>query len=315
MKKGDFGRIGVLAGGLSNEREISLKSGSAVHKALLGEGCDVILLDARDDIHDIIKKNKIDVAFIALHGRFGEDGAVQKILEDENLPYTGSGVDASALALDKAASKARFERRGIPTPGYGVFEKDKLRIEDAHKLGFPMVVKPQMEGSSIGLSIVAAENYLEEAVARAFRYGTKIILEEYIDGRELTVGILDDEPLPVIEIVTRNRVYDYAAKYDDPDTKYIVPAPIGNADSEKAKMLGKRAHEALGCRFFSRVDMMMDKRGDVFVLEVNTIPGMTERSLLPKAAEASGVSFGQLCVKMVENALTREYKNETTKKI
>jgi len=315
MKKGDFGRIGVLAGGPSNEREISLKSGSAVHKALLGEGCDVILLDVQDDIHDIIKKNKIDVAFIALHGRFGEDGTVQKILEDLKLPYIGSGVDASALALDKAASKVRFEKSGIPTPGYKVFEKDKFSLEDAYLLGFPMVVKPQLEGSSIGLSIVGAEASLKEAAAKAFRYGPKIILEEYIDGREITVGILDDEPLPVIEIVTRNRVYDYAAKYDDPDTKYIVPAPIRKTESEKAKMLGKRAHEALGCRFFSRVDMMMDKRGDVFVLEVNTIPGMTERSLLPKAAQASGVSFGQLCIKMVENALTREYKNETTKKI
>ena len=160
-----------------------------------------------------------------------------------------------------------------------------------------------MEGSSIGLSVVREKKDLISAVNKAFQYGTKIILEEYIDGRELTVGILDEEPLPVIEIVPKKGVYDYNAKYSDPDTKYLVPAPIDNKLTEKAKRLGKLAHISLGCRSFSRTDMMMDGSGNISVLEVNTIPGLTERSLLPKAAEAYGLSFGALCVKLIENAL------------
>ncbi|MDP3804573.1 MAG: D-alanine--D-alanine ligase [Candidatus Omnitrophota bacterium] len=296
-------RVGVLAGGPSNEREISLKSGRAVYSALIQGGVDTIFLDVYEDVHDIIKNNSIDIVFIALHGRFGEDGTVQKILEDRGIPYTGSGPEASRLALDKIASKDVFTNKGIPVPRYIVFEKDNFDIRDAQFTGLPLVVKPHLEGSSIGLSVVRDKSDLMRAINKAFRYGTKIILEEYIDGRELTVGILDDEPLPVIEIVPKERVYDYKAKYSDPDTKYLVPAPIGDELSEKAKRLGKLAHISLGCRSFSRADMMMDGSGNIFVLEVNTIPGMTERSLLPKAAEACGLSFGTLCVKLIEYAL------------
>lgn len=299
-----FGRVGVLAGGLSNEREISLKSGRAVYNALIKNGIDAIFLDVYEDVCDIIKNNNIDIAFIALHGRFGEDGTVQKILEDCGIPYTGSGPEASRLALDKIASKNVFVNSRIPVPKYVVFEKENFSIDDSVTLGFPIVVKPQMEGSSIGLSVVRRKEYLADALSVAFRYGEKIILEEYIDGRELTVGILDDEPLPVVEIVPKERVYDYNAKYTAPDTKYLVPAPIGDKLSEEAKRLGRLAHTSLGCRSFSRADMMMDKSGNIFVLEVNTIPGMTERSLLPKAAGACGLGFDDLCVKLIENAKT-----------
>ncbi len=316
MNKKDFGLIGVLAGGPSNEREISLRSGRAVHNAFLREGLRALLLDIRDDIDDIILNNPIDVAFIALHGRFGEDGTVQRILEDHNIPYTGSGVEASRLALDKIASKETFTRCSIPTPKYIVFEKGKFKIENADRLGFPVVVKPQFEGSSIGLSVVTEKSRLEKAVKKAFEYGEKIILEEYIDGKEITVGILDEKPLPVIEIVTKNKVYDYEAKYVDPETKYIVPAEIEADIYNKAQALGRRAHASLGCRCFSRVDMMLDRSGNIYVLEVNTIPGMTERSLLPKAASAFGLSFSQLCVKLIESALSTErIANERTKKI
>ena len=309
MTQKKFGKIGVLAGGPSSEREISLKSGRAVHKALIQEGCDANFFDVTDSIYDIIKKHGIDVAFIALHGRFGEDGTVQGILKKAGIPYTGSDSDASALALDKILSKEVFARHGIPVPPYLVIDKGSLNIKQARLLKFPMVIKPNSEGSSIGLSIVKEESEFEKSAANAFKYGTKAIVEKYIDGRELTVGILDDKPLPVVEIITANRVYDYEAKYNDPATRYLAPAPIEEELAGKARALGKLAHEALGCKFFSRVDMMVDRAGNIFVLEVNTIPGMTERSLLPKAAAVIGINFNKLCVKLIENAY------ETAKKV
>jgi D-alanine-D-alanine ligase len=303
MNKIGTKRIGVLAGGSSSERDISLKSGTAVFRALVDEGFCAIFLDVKDDICDIIKKNKIDVAFIALHGKFGEDGTVQKMLESIGVPYTGSGVQASKAALDKIGSKEAFVKNNIPVPRFAVARKGKALTADVDSLGWPLVVKPPLEGSSIGLSIVKDRKALYEALEKAFKFGPTALLEEYIDGRELTVGILDDKPLPVIEIVSKNKVYDYEAKYKSPETEYLVPAPIERAVFEKAQALGVEAHKALGCRSMSRVDIMADKDGSLFVLEVNTIPGMTERSLLPKAAAAHGLSFGKLCVKLVENAL------------
>lgn len=308
-----YGRVGILAGGPSSEREISLRSGKAVHNALIKEGLNAIFLDVFDDIYDIIKKNPIDVAFIALHGRFGEDGTVQKILEELDIPYTGSGPEASRLALDKIASKEIFTKKDIRTARHTVFEKDNFRVEEAGRIGFPLVVKPQFEGSSIGLSVVKSAKELEEALEKAFKYGNKVLLEEYIEGRELTVGILNDEPLPVIEIIPKDRVYDYKAKYNDPETQYLVPAPISSAAFKEAGLTGKRSHVSLGCRSFSRVDMMMDGAGKIFVLEVNTIPGMTERSLLPKAASAAGISFNSLCIKLIEDAVSSEARRGNLK--
>jgi len=311
-------RVGVLAGGASSEREISLKSGRAVHNALIQEGIDAFFLDVRDNIYDIIKSERMDVAFIALHGAFGEDGTVQRILGAAGIPYTGSGEEASRLALDKIASKKIFIKRGIPTPRFIVLDKSNL-ISRArlsvpyHKLrsdgkGFPLVVKPQLEGSSIGLAVVKEEGELENALAKAFEYGPKVLIEEYIAGRELTVSVLGEEALPVIEIVPKDHIYDYKAKYTDPDTQYLVPAPITEAEGLKARELGKRAHDALGCSALSRTDMMMDGRGRIFVLEVNTIPGMTERSLLPKAAQAAGLDFNKLCLRLVREAYEKAKK-------
>lgn len=306
MNKLAIGRVGVLAGGPSSERAISLKSGRAVFDALISENIDALFLDVGEDVRDVIKNNKIDVAFIALHGTFGEDGTVQQALEDLRIPYTGSGPKASRLAMDKAASKEIFIKSNIAVPGHIMLNKNNYNAEDACSVGFPLVVKPKMEGSSIGLSVVRERSLLEKAVDEAFRYGPDILIEEYIAGRELTVGILDDEPLPVIEIVTKNNVYDYKAKYDDPDTRYLVPAPVEKDIFEKAKAIGLESHIALGCKCFSRVDMMMAQDGKIFVLEVNTIPGMTQRSLLPKAAQAKGLNFGQLCIKLLENAIRGE---------
>ena len=303
--RSNFGKVGVLAGGPSNERDISLRSGTAVYNALLSEDIDAVLLDVKEDVLGPARENRIDIAFIMLHGRYGEDGTVQKMLEDAGIPYTGSGVAASRLALDKIASKEIFLENNIPVPGHIVFEKGKFDIGEADRMSFPLVVKPQLEGSSIGLSIVKDKNFLQDAIDKAFQYGEKIILEKYIAGKELTVGILDDKALPVIEIVTRNRVYDYEAKYKDSATQYMVPAQIDKKAYEEATQLGISAHNALGCSSFSRVDMMMDADGKIFVLEVNTIPGMTERSLLPKAAEANGLRFNDLCVKILENVLRK----------
>ena len=298
-----IGRVAILAGGPSSEREISLRYGTAVYKALVREGIDVFFIDVRDNIYDIIKSEKMDVAFLALHGKFGEDGTVQKILESAGIKYTGSGARSSALALDKIASKELFVKNHVPTPGYLVVSKRDLRPGELDKLKMPVVVKPQFEGSSIGLTVVKDRPELEEAVNKAFEYGPNVLVEKYVSGRELTVGILNDKPLPVIEIVPKSKVYDFKAKYVDPDTQYLVPAPIREGEKALAQSLGLRSHEVLGCRSFSRTDMILDETGNIFVLEVNTIPGMTERSLLPKAAAAVGVSFGKLCVKLIEDAL------------
>jgi D-alanine-D-alanine ligase len=260
----------------------------------------------KNDAEEKIRKSCIDVAFIALHGRFGEDGTVQRMLEDAGIPYTGSVVEASAAALDKAVSKELFIRNLIPVPRHMVLIRDRPYSYNCDELGMPIVVKPHLEGSSIGLSIVRDKNLLQNAIDKAFEYGDKVILEEYINGRELTVGILNDEALPVIEIVPKDKVYDYDAKYKDSTTKYLVPAPIPEDVSEEARRLGVLAHKTLGCRSFSRVDMMMAPSGDIFVLEVNTIPGMTERSLLPKAARATGLRFSSLCVKILEDALSKK---------
>lgn len=303
MKGKNIGRVAVLAGGPSSERDISLRSGRAVYNALIQEGIDVIFMDVSEGVVEVIRSNKFDIAFIALHGRFGEDGTIQKMLEDARIPYTGSGVDASRNALDKVISKSIFKDNNISSPGYKVLDKESFLSGHFSISDFPVVVKPQFEGSSIGLSIVKHPNDLKTALDNAFKYGHKVIIENFIEGRELTVGILDDEALPVVEIVTRNNVYDYHAKYNDPETKYLVPAPIDEECALKIQKLGVIAHKALGCKSFSRVDIMLSNNKDAFVLEVNTIPGMTERSLLPKAAAAIGINFNRLCVKLIENAL------------
>jgi D-alanine-D-alanine ligase len=189
-------------------------------------------------------------------------------------------------------------------PKHFEFAKDDFRADRCRLLGWPVVIKPQFEGSSIGLSVAEGEGALLEAAKKAFAYGDRILVEEYISGRELTVGVLGDRALPVVEIVTRLGIYDYEAKYKDPETKYLVPAPIDDKAASSAGRLGLLSHKSLGCRSFSRVDMMMDSSGNIFVLEVNTIPGMTERSLLPKAAKAAGINFTDLCVKLLEDAVS-----------
>lgn len=295
----DYGKIGVLMGGPSAEREVSIRSGKAVLEGLLSRGYDAKPIEVFKPTMDELKSYDIDVAFIALHGSFGEDGELQSMLEELNIPYTGSKVEASRLAMDKIASRRIFERNRLCVPDYEV-----LKNGANPKLDFdmPVVVKPSAQGSSVGLTIVDKIDELKSAIERAFEFGQEIIIEKYIDGKEITVGILEDMPLPVIQIVPKRRFYDYIAKYTSGMTEYLVPAPISQAQFKLAQEAGLKAHKCLGCRSFSRVDMILSAQDTPIVLEVNTIPGLTELSLLPKAARVAGIEFPELCEKMLRSA-------------
>ncbi len=303
-----FGRIGILMGGASSEREISLKSGKAVYESLKNlnvdvVGIDIISEDVQENI-ELIKFQGIDCAFLALHGRFGEDGQIQEILESIDMPYTSSAALASKLAMDKIASRKILEIYKIPVPRYKVIEKvnynDNLIL--MHDFGFPLVIKPAGGGSSIGLSIIDKEEETKPALGLAFQFDDKVIIEEYISGRELTVGILDELALPVIEIVPKKRFFDYEAKYQAGMTEYIVPAQLNKDITKLVQNTALQAHKLLGCFGCSRVDVILAQDNIPYVLELNSIPGFTPTSLLPKAAKVIGMEFHQLCLKLVELA-------------
>ena len=291
-------RVGVLMGGLSEEREISLKTGGAVLSALKAKGYDAVGIDAGREVASDIRKEKIEVAFLALHGRYGEDGCIQGMLEVMGVPYTGSGVQASAIAMDKAAAKKLFSFHGVSTPGFRVVNK----AADAASLGFPVVIKPASQGSAVGVSIVSGEAGLEKAIKAAAKVAPQVIAERYIKGRELTVAILDSVALPVIEIIPKKGFYDYKAKYTKGMTDFVVPALLTKAVEKKVLKESLRAYELLGCSGAARVDVMLDGSGAPFVLEVNTIPGLTELSLFPRAAEAAGLDYPSLVERMLKGA-------------
>lgn len=294
-------KIGVVAGGCSSERDISMKSGKAVFKALTDIGLAPLFVELKEENDSFLDGCKLDVVFIALHGRFGEDGKFQKALKARGVIYTGSGPEASNTALDKVLSKEKFRASGISTPEFIVKKRGKP-VSDPD-IGIPCVVKPQFEGSSIGISFVFSKDTLGPAIEKAAMYDGDVLIEKYIPGRELTVGILKDKALPVVEIVTPGGQYDFDAKYQSAHTRYIVPAQLESSIYEKAQELGVRAHLALGCKGFSRVDMRVNDKGELFVLEVNTIPGFTERSLLPMAAKAAGIDFPDLCLEILADAV------------
>jgi len=302
-----LGRIGVLLGGPSSEREISLKSGHAVLNALREQRLEAVEIDIRttnvEENIRLIKSYNIDCAFIALHGYFGEDGQIQEILEKLKIPYTGSGVLASKLAMNKIASRKIWQENGLNVPSYIVIKKSFYNdFIEYPNLKLPWVVKPSSHGSSIGLSIVDNKQDLKKAIDLAFSFDETIIIEEYIKGRELTVGILDDEPLPIIEIVPKKRFFDYEAKYQTGLTDYIVPARLEEDLAKKIQNDALSAHQLLGCVDFSRVDMILREDNTVFILELNSIPGLTNTSLLPKAAKVAGIEFNQLCLKIISLA-------------
>ena len=286
-------------GGISREREISLKTGAAILKALREGGYNVVGIDVSPDIVQQLVEERIDVAFIALHGRWGEDGTVQGLLELLHIPYTGSGVLASALAMNKIKAKEIFRFHDIPTPEFITPHEGKLQ-EPPFPL--PWVAKPASEGSTIGVGIVMERSGLEEAVRTAQGYDREVLVERFIDGKELTVGILNGEPLPVIEIAPIEGFYDYQAKYTPGKTLYLCPAPISEKKEGEVQNISLKAYHCLGCDGCARVDLRLSKDGEAFIIEVNTVPGMTETSLVPKAAAQKGISFLHLVEAIVEQA-------------
>ncbi|MEW6410529.1 MAG: D-alanine--D-alanine ligase [Nitrospirota bacterium] len=311
-------RIGVLMGGLSTEREVSLRTGMAIKDALNEMGYNVFAIDVGRNIAEVLIQNKIEVAFIALHGSFGENGAIQGLLEVMGIPYTGSGVLASALAMDKIASRKMFEYHRIPVPPFVVISRQSSVVSQKTldyqlqtiDFPFPWVVKPAAEGSSIGVSIVSDEAELKSAMDTAFSFGEMAIIEKYIDGKEISVGILNDMALGSVEIRPKKGFYSYEAKYTAGKTEYILPPEVPEAVYRDILDIGLRAHRALGCSGATRVDTIVDKEWVTYMLEVNTLPGMTATSLLPKIALAAGIDFKSL----VENILLGAIKGTPKKR-
>ena len=308
-------RIGVLAGGTSGEREVSLRSGRAVYKALSDLGYDAVFIDVSDLVCEKIRQEGVEIAFIVLHGGHGENGAIQGLLEIMGIPYTGSGILASALAMDKEAAKTVFLQHDIPVAPFIVARRDDLCSTDRIKINMntafadfplPWVVKPATEGSSIGVNIVRETNELPGALKEAFAYGERALVERFIKGREIQIGILDQTALGGVEVRPLREFYTFEAKYTPGLTNYILPPEIDEPAYDTLKSLALKAHNALGCRGATRVDFILDDSGDPFLLEVNTIPGMTETSLLPKIARYANIEFPDLIEKILASAIPPE---------
>ncbi len=297
-------KIGVLMGGVSEEREISLKTGAAVLSALKSLGYSAVAIDAGPDVATVIRRKKIEVAFIALHGRFGEDGAIQGLLEVMRVPYTGSGVRASAVAMDKLFSKRLLESCGVPTPEYCTYKPGSA----VKGVKLPYVVKPASQGSAIGVTIVRKRSELASAVKSASEHtATGVLIEECIVGREVTVGIIDGTVLPAVEIRPKSGLYDYEAKYTKGLTEFLVPAPLSKRVGKRVEEYALRTYETVGCSGVARVDIMLDSEQSPYVLEINTVPGLTELSLLPMAAASAGIGYEKLVEMMLLGASVDKY--------
>lgn len=297
-------RVAVLYGGKSSEREVSLKTGAAVAKALGEKGYDVVLVDVDAEVAAKLRAERIAVAFNALHGRWGEDGCIQGLLEAMEIPYTGSGVTASAIGMDKVLSKLLFRSVGLRVCDYRVFpaaDAERIRVADL-PFGLPCIVKPANEGSSVGVSLVTQEAELTAACREAARWKGDVIVERFVKGKECQVAVLDGKALGVIEVVPANAFYDYAAKYTAGTTQYFYPARISEAATRMLMESGERAHRALGCVGVTRTDFILVDDGSAFVLEVNTLPGMTATSLVPKIAAGNGIPFPDLCERLLDGA-------------
>jgi D-alanine-D-alanine ligase len=293
-------KIGVIMGGPSSEREVSLRTGKGILEALRGRGWNAAGIDWRagESLAAAVQQEKIDVAFIALHGVWGEDGCAQGLLECLQIPYTGSGVMASALAMDKVMSKRIFEQVGVATARWRVHSGP----EDIDFVGFPLVVKPSREGSSVGVTIVRDPAALDAALAEARRWHGEVLVEEYLPGREINIGILDGEVLGDVEVKPAVEFYSYEAKYQRNDTQYLCPAPLSADEHARLGAVARLAHQALGCAGYSRVDLILGDNNRAACLEVNTLPGMTEKSLLPKIAASQGMSYEILCERILASA-------------
>lgn len=300
-----FGRVAVLMGGTAAEREVSLKSGKAVLQALQRQGVDSVGIDVVDStVLDQLRSGGFDRVFIILHGRGGEDGVMQGALETLGLPYTGSGVLGSALGMDKVRTKQVWQSAGLPTPAFRVVSEVRDVLVAGEALGFPLMVKPAHEGSSIGMSKVERAADLETAYHAAARYDSAVLLEAWVTGKEYTAGMLGEQALPLIRLETPRSFYDYEAKYRANDTKYHCPCGLPEADELALRMLAQRAFKAVGAHGWGRVDLMCDNDGKPYLIEVNTVPGMTDHSLVPMAARAADIEFDQLVLRILETTLT-----------
>ncbi len=298
-----FGRVAVLFGGKSAEREVSLKSGNAVLSALQAGGVDAFGIDVGDDFLQRLAREKIDRAFIVLHGRGGEDGSMQGLLECAGIPYTGSGILASALAMDKLRTKQVWHSLGLPTPRHAVLTSQADCEAAAAELGFPLIVKPAHEGSSIGMAKVDSVEALIAAWQDAARYDSQVLVEQWIAGPEYTIAVLRGQVLPPIGLGTPHTFYDYDAKYLADDTQYRIPCGLSAEKEAELKELAARACEAVGTQGWARADVMQDASGQFWLLEVNTVPGMTDHSLVPMAARAAGLDFQQLVLAILADSV------------
>lgn len=302
-KPEQFGRVAVLMGGTAAERPISLKSGKAVYDALIQQGVDAVAVDITGDFVNSLKELNVDRVFNVIHGRGGEDGIVQAILESLSLPYTGSGVLASALAMDKLRTKLCWRGYGLSTPDWSAITHEGDLANCAEQLGFPLIVKPALEGSSIGIS--KADNYeqLVQAWTHAAQYKCDVYAERWIKGCEYTVGLLQGEALPVIRLETPHSFYDFEAKYLAETTKYHCPAGLNEQDEQGLRKLAVQAAEALGVKGWARVDVFIDEQGQYQLIEINTVPGMTDHSLVPMAAKQAGIDFAELVLRILATSL------------
>ncbi len=295
-------KIAVLMGGPGSERDVSLATGRGVSKALRSLGTEVVEVDVRDE--DFALPKDVDLAFITIHGTFGEDGQLQKILEERGVPYTGDGVQASLAAFDKILSKEKFREHNVVTPEWEVVE-----VSQRPTISVPLVVKPARQGSTVGVVIVKTASELDSAMAEAGKFDRKLLIEKFVPGRELTIGVLGDQALPILEIIPKGGFYDFNNKYPflNPQAgggaEHVCPAKIDPNKTKQIQELALRAFRALGLVVYARVDMLLSDSGDPFVLEANTIPGMTEASLLPEAAAAAGINYVDLCARII--ALSR----------
>lgn len=302
----NFGRVGVLLGGASSEREVSLRSGKAVLDALVARGIDAHAWDPAEKTLLAFAEQKFSRVWIALHGPGGEDGAIQGAMEWLGVPYTGSNVMSSALAMDKVRSKHLFAHAGIPTPTYEVATTHEQAVQAAAVIGYPLIIKPSGQGSSVGMSKVMSKKDLSGAVSAAFMHGDAILLETCIEGDEMTVSVLQGQALPSIRISTPRVFYDYRAKYESDTTEYVCPGAATGDDEKRYQDLALLAFDELGCSGWGRVDFMTGDDGMPQVLEVNTVPGMTSQSLVPMAAAAAGLDFETLCWRILETSFDEQ---------
>ncbi len=297
--------VGVLLGGLSKEREVSLKSGQAVLEALLFKGYDAVPVDVGRNVDEVLRQKNVEVVFLALHGRYGEDGSIQGLLEILGLPYTGSSVLASALALDKFLTKDVARAEGINTPEdlfFNYHSDDLEAFLKRVKLPFPLMVKPSREGSTIGIHKVNSLEELRHALLQAALLDSRVLVERFIPGREVTVAVLNQEALPIVEVVPKSGFYDYQAKYTPGATEYICPAHLDEGLTKKLQDQSKRIYRRIGCEGVARADFILHNGEEPYFLEINTLPGMTSTSLVPKAAKAAGISFEDLVERVLNTA-------------